>query len=131
MEWPVPKDVTDIQSFMGITGYYRRFIEGLSKIAYPITSVQKKGTKFNQSQKCQDNFNKMKELLTSAPILKVADLDEDFTICVDASKEGLGGVLTQEGHVNCYESQKLKKHERNYVTHDLELAAVINALKMQ
>jgi hypothetical protein len=130
MEWPVPKDAADIRSFMGITGYYRRFIEEISKIAYPITSLQKKGTKFNWSQKCQDSFNKLKELLTSAPILKVADLDKDFIVCVDASKEGLGGVVTQEGHVICYESQKLKEHERNYVTHDLELAAVIHALKM-
>jgi hypothetical protein len=105
MEWPVPKDVADIRSFMGITGYYRRFIEGFSKIAYPITSLQKKGTKFNWSQKCQDSFNKLKELLTSAPILKVADPDKDFTVCIDASKEGLGGVLTQEGHVICYESR--------------------------
>jgi hypothetical protein len=58
------------------------------------------------------------------------DPDKDFTICVDASKEGLGGIQTQEGHVICYESRKLKEHERNYVTHDLELAAVIHALKM-
>jgi hypothetical protein len=69
-------------------------------------------------------------LLTSTPILKVADPDKDFTICVDASKEGLVGVLTQEGHVICYESRKLKEHEGNYVTHDLELAVVIQALKM-
>jgi hypothetical protein len=62
--------------------------------------------------------------------LKVADPDKDFTVCVDASKEGLGGVLTQEGHMICYESQKLKEHERNYVTHDLELAAIVHALKM-
>jgi hypothetical protein len=130
MEWPVPKDVVDIWSFIGITGYYRRFIEGFSKIAYPITSLQKKGTKFNWSQKSQDNFNKMKELLTSTPILKVADPYKDFIVCVDASREGLGGVLTQEGHMICYESRKLKEHERNYVTHDLELAAVIHDLKM-
>ena len=79
---------------MGITRYYRRFIEGFSKIAYPITSLQKKGTKFNRSEKCQDNFNKLKESLTTAPIFKVADPEKDFTICVDASKERLGGVLT-------------------------------------
>lgn len=111
MEWSVPKDVVDIRSFMGITGYYRRFIEGFSKIAYPITSLQKKGTKFNWSQECQDRFNKLKDLLTTAPILKVADPDKDFIICVDASKEGIGGVLTQEGHMICYESWKLKEHE--------------------
>ena len=94
MEWSVPKDVEDIWSFMGITGYYCRFIEGFSKIAYPIMSLQKKGIKFNWSEKCQDSFNKLKELLTTAPILKVEDPDKDFTVCVDASKEGLGGVLT-------------------------------------
>jgi hypothetical protein len=108
MEWTVPKDVADIRSFMGITRYYHRFIEGFSKIAYPITSLQKKGTKFNWSEKCQDSFNKLKGLLTTAPILKVADPDKDFMVCVDASKEGLGGVLTQEGHVIFYESRKLK-----------------------
>jgi len=104
MEWSIPKDVADIWSFMGITGYYRRFIGGFSKIAYPITSLQNKGTKFNWSQKCQYSFNKLKELLTTAPILKVPNPDKDFTIYVDASKEGLGGVLTQEGHVICYET---------------------------
>ena len=72
----------------------------------------------------------MKELLTSELILKVADPDKDITVCVDASKEGLGGVLTQEGHMICHESRKLKEHDRNYVTHDLELAAVIHGLKM-
>jgi hypothetical protein len=130
MEWLIPKDMGDIQSFMGITGYYRKFIEGFSKISYPITSLQKKGTKLKWSQKCQDSFNKLKGLLMTSPILKVADLDKDFTICVDASKEGLDGVLTQEGIVICYESQKLKEHERNYMTHDLDLAALIHTLKM-
>jgi hypothetical protein len=104
MEWLIPKDVVDICSFMGVTGHYHRFIAGFSKIAYPITSLQKKGTKFNWSQKCQDSFNKLKELLTTAPILRVADPDKDFTVCVDERKEGLVGVLTQEGHVICYES---------------------------
>jgi hypothetical protein len=103
-EWLVPKDVADIHSFMGIIGYYRRFIEGFSKTTYPIISLQKKGTKFNWSQKCQDGFNKLKELLTTPPILKVADPDKDFTVCVDMSKQGLGGVLTQEVHVIFYES---------------------------
>ena len=60
MEWPIPKDVVDIKSFMGITRYYRRFIEGFSKISYPITSLQKKGTRFTWSRECQDIFNKLK-----------------------------------------------------------------------
>jgi hypothetical protein len=130
MEWMIPKDIADIRSFMGIIGYYHRFIEGLSKIAYPITNLQKTGTKFIWSQKCQDSFNKLKDLLTNAPILRVTNPDKDFTFCLDAIKEGFGGVLTQEWHVIFYESWKAKEHERNYITHDLELVAVIHALKM-
>jgi hypothetical protein len=95
MEWPIPKDVANIQSFMGITRYYHKFIEGFSNISYPIKSLHKKGTKFNWSHKCQDSFNKLNELLTMTPILRVSDPDKGFTVCMDASKEGLGGVLTQ------------------------------------
>jgi hypothetical protein len=115
---------------MGLAGYYRRFIVGFSKIAHPITSLQKKGVKFEWSAKCEENFQCLKDLLTSAPILKVADPDEDFVVCTDACKEGLGGVLTQNGHVICYESRKLKEHEINYATHDLELEAIVHALRM-
>jgi len=86
MEWSIPKDVADIRSFMGITGYYRICIKGFSKIAYPITSLQNKGTKFNFSQKCQDSFNNLKELLTTAPILKVEYLDKGFIVCVYVNK---------------------------------------------
>jgi hypothetical protein len=93
MEWSVPKGVSDICSFMGITRYYRRFIKGFSRIVYPITSLQKKIMKFNWSQKCQDSFDKLKRLLTTTPILKVANLDKYFTIFIYASKEG---------HFNCY-----------------------------
>jgi hypothetical protein len=78
---------------------------------------------------CENSFQHLKQLLTSAPILKIADPNEDFTICTDACKEGLGGVLTQNGFVICYESRKLKEHERQYVTHDLELAAIVHALR--
>ena len=129
-DWPIPKDVTDIWSFMGLTGYCRRFIKDFSRIAYPITSLQKKGIKFVWSSKCQESFDKLKELLTQAPVLKVADPLKDYTVCTDASQEGVGGVLSQEGHVVCYESRKLKDHERNYVVHELELTTMVHALKM-
>jgi hypothetical protein len=72
----------------------------------------------------------LKYLLTHAPVLKIVDLDNEFLVCTDACKEGLGGVLMQEGHVICYESKKLNEHEINYVTHDLELSAIVHALKM-
>jgi hypothetical protein len=70
----------------------------------------------------------LKQLLTSAPILRIADPNVDFVVCIDACKEGLGGFLNQNGLMICYESRKLKEHERNYATHDFELAAIINAL---
>jgi hypothetical protein len=72
----------------------------------------------------------VKELLTSAPILNIIDPNEYFVVCIDACKEGLGGVLTQNGHVICYGSRNLKEHAKNYATHVLELAAIVHALKM-
>ena len=128
--WLVPKDVTDVISFMGITGYYRRFIEGFSRIANPINSLQKKGNKFNWNQKCEESFKKLKTLLTSAPILRIVDPNKEFVVCTDACNDVLVGVLTQEGHVISYDSRKLKVHKKNYATYELELAAVIHALKM-
>ena len=115
---------------MGITGYYRRFIEGFLRIANPINSLQKKGKKFDWNQKCEKRFKNLKTLLTSAPILGIAYPNKEFVVCTDAYNDGLGGLLTQEGHVIAYESRKLKIHENNYATYDLELAAVIHALKM-
>jgi hypothetical protein len=114
---------------MGLPGYYRRFVEGFSNIAHPITSLQKKGVKFQWTLDCEKSFQHLKNLLTSAPILRIADPNEDFIVCTDACKEGLGGVLSQNGFVICYESRKLKEHERHYATHDLELVAIVHALR--
>ena len=72
----------------------------------------------------------MKNILTSAPILKIADPEKYFVVCIDACGQGLGGVLMQENHVVCYESIKLKDHEKNYATHDLDLATIVHAIKM-
>jgi hypothetical protein len=115
---------------MGLAGYDRRFIEGFSKIGCPITALQKKGTKFMWTQKCEERFQTLKHLLTHAPVLKIIDLEADFLMCTDSYKEGLRGVLMQKGSVIFYESRKLNEHEINYVTHDLELAAIVHALKM-
>jgi hypothetical protein len=93
MEWPTPKDVYDIRSFMGPAGYYRKFIKGFSSIGYPIISLQKKGIKFIWTSKCEEIFQEMKYLLTHAPMLKIADPDNDFLMCTYACKEGLIGVL--------------------------------------
>ena len=77
-----------------------------------------------------ERFNKLKHLLKTAPLLKIDVPFKDFVVCTDACKEGLGGVLWQEKYVVAYESMKLKEHEKNYATHDLELAAIIHTLKM-
>jgi hypothetical protein len=72
----------------------------------------------------------LKQLLTSASILRIVDPNEDYIVCTDACKEGLGGVLCENGYVICYESRKLREHERHYSTHDLDLEAIMHALKM-
>ena len=93
--------------------------------------MQKKGNKFDWNQKCEDSFKKLKNLLTTAPILRIANPNKDFIVCADACNDGLGGVLTQKAHVIAYESRKLKIHEKNYATYDLELVAIIHSLKIE
>jgi hypothetical protein len=129
-EWKAPKSVTEIRSFLGLAGYYRRFIEGFSKIARPMTQLLKKEKKFVWSEQCQESFEQLKEKLTSVPILVLPDIRKDFVIYCDASRQGLGGVLMQDGKVVAYVSRQLRPHQENYPTHDLPLAAVIHALKI-
>jgi hypothetical protein len=93
MEWPALMNVQEVCSFMGLARYYRRFIEGFSKIENPIMELQKKNKKFVWTEKCTEAFWRLKELLRSTSILKVPNMDTDFLVCIDASKEGLDGVL--------------------------------------
>ena len=81
-------------------------------------------------KKCEHSFKKLQESLTTALILIITNPNKDFIVCIDACNDGLGGVLTQEGHIIVYESRKLKIHEKNYATYDLELDAVMHALNM-
>jgi hypothetical protein len=90
MEWPTLMNVLEVRSFMGLIGYYRRFVEGFLKIENPITELQKKNKKFVWTEKCAEAFWRLQELLTKTLILKVPNMDEDFLVCIDASKEGLG-----------------------------------------
>jgi hypothetical protein len=113
--WPKPRNVSYTRYFMGLVGYYRRFIVGFSKIYHPITSLQNNGTKFEWKLKCEKNFNLLQELLTSAPMLNIADPNGIFVVCADAYKKGLGRFLKKNGHVIGYESTNIKEHERNYV----------------
>jgi hypothetical protein len=122
--------VTDVRSFLGMAGYYRRFIEKFSKIAKPMTELLKNNTKFEWSKAWERSFQKLERRLTTVLVLTLPDIKKDFMVYYDASKQGLGCVLVQEGNVMAYASRKLKKHEENYPTHDLELAAVVHALKI-
>jgi len=130
MEWVATKNVDEVRSFMGLASYYRRFIKNFSQIAYPITSLQRKGKKFKWTEECEARFEKLKQLLTHALVLRIADPNKDFVICTYACKRGLGGFLMQDGQVVCYESRKLNVHKKNYLTHDLELEKIIHVLEM-
>jgi hypothetical protein len=128
--WSIPTIVMDVRSFLGLVGYYRRFIEGFSKIAKPMTSLLERGREFKWDEKCQESFDQLKERLMSPPVLIMPDLQKGFDIYCDVCGQGLGCVLMQEGHVIAYASRQLWKHELNYPTHDLELTAVVHALKI-
>ncbi|GJT11124.1 putative reverse transcriptase domain-containing protein [Tanacetum coccineum] len=129
-EFWIPKTPTEIRQFLGLAGYYRRFIEGFSKIAKSMTKLTQKGIKFDWGEKEENAFQLIKQKLCSAPILALPEGSEDFVVYCDASHKGLGAVLMQREKVIAYASRQLKVHEKNYTTHDLELGSVVFALKI-
>ncbi|KAK9065033.1 hypothetical protein SSX86_016416 [Deinandra increscens subsp. villosa] len=128
--WPRPSTVNEIRSFLGLAGYYRRFVEGFSSLASPLTQLVRKGVKFEWNEEREKCFEELKKRLVTAPILVLPEGTGGFEIYSDASKKGLGCVLMQHGKVIAYASRQLKPYEVNYPTHDLELAAVVFALKI-
>jgi hypothetical protein len=130
LSWKAPTSVDDIRSFLGLAGYYRRFIEEFSKISKPMTELLEKDKKFKWTSACEASFQELKKRLTTAPILVMPDMGKPFSIYCDASSQGLGCVLMQDGHMVAYASRQLRKHEAHYPIHDLELAAVVHALKI-
>jgi hypothetical protein len=129
LEWEAPKNVKQIRGFLGMAGYYRRFIEEFSKIAGPMTKLLRKNIPFVWSEECEVSFQTLKDKLTTAPVLVVPETGKDYMVYCDASKNGLGCVLMQDRKVIAYGSRQLRPHEVNYPTHDLELAAMVFALK--
>ncbi|KAJ9545125.1 hypothetical protein OSB04_024832 [Centaurea solstitialis] len=129
-DWESPKSPSEMRSFLGLAGYYRRFIEHFSAIATPLTALTKKDVKYDWTSTCERAFNNLKGKLTSAPILTLPNGTDGFVVYCDASKLGLGCVLMQDRKVIAYASRKLKVHELNYPTHDMELAVVVFALKI-
>ena len=130
MSWERPKSVFEIRSFLGLAGYYRRFIKDFSRIVAPITRLTGKEVKFYWDDRCEEAFQELKRRLTSAPILIVLDRGQEYTVYCDALRVGLGCVLMQSGRVVAYGSRQLKNHDQNYPTHDMELAVVVFALKI-
>jgi len=115
---------------VGLAGYYMRFIEGFSKIVAPLTQLTRKDQPFAGTDKCEESFRELKQRLTSALVLVALDVVKPFEVYCDASHQGLGYVLMQEKKAVAYALRQLKVHEKNYPTHDLELAVVVFALKI-
>jgi hypothetical protein len=107
MEHKAPTNPTEVRSFLGLAGYYRKFVEGFSSIARPMMQLLKKDKKFEWTDKCEESFQELKKRLVSAPILTMLDVTKDFDIYCDASKLGLGSVLMQGGKVIAYLSRQL------------------------
>ncbi|GJW55446.1 putative reverse transcriptase domain-containing protein [Tanacetum coccineum] len=124
------KTPTEIQQFLGLAGYHRRFIKGFSKIAKPMTKLVQNKITFEWGDKQEAAFQTLKNKLCITPILALPQGAKNFIIYCDASHKGLGPVLMQNEKVIAYASRHLKIHEKNYTTHDLELGAVVFALKI-
>jgi hypothetical protein len=130
LSWNAPMNVSDIRSFLGLASYYRRFIKGFSKVTKLLSEFLKKDKKFKWMPTCEASFQELKKRLMTASVFMTLDMEKLFSIYCDASGQGLGCVLMQDEHVVEYASRHLGKHEVNYLTHDLELAAIVHALNI-
>src|ERR1044072_9162582 len=128
--WEKPKTASDIRSFVGLAGYYRRFVKDYAKLTSPLTQLTKKNQPFAWTEKCEASFQELKERLTTTAVLALPIEGEPYDVYCDASHNGLGSEMMQQGKAVAYASRQLKIHEKNYPTHDLELAAIVYALKI-
>lgn len=133
LQIPTPQNITEVRRLIGMASWYRRFIPNFSIIIVPLTNLLHKSTKWNWNNECDDAFQKIKERLVSAPLLRCPDYTKPFSVQCDASSFGLGAVLTQnidgEEHVICFLSRSLTKQERNYTTTERECLAVLFAVE--
>ena len=133
-QWPIPKTIKDIRSFMGFTNFYWKFIGNYLNIARPLINLTKKNKPWNWNDACQNAFNQIKNIFMKEPVLQLPDLTKPFAIATDASKYASGGVLLQkdlngEWHPCSYLSQSFRPAEWNYDIYNQELLAIIQALK--
>nr|GEW98112.1 putative reverse transcriptase domain-containing protein [Tanacetum cinerariifolium] len=128
--WATPTTPTEVRQFLGLPGYSQRFIEGFSLISKPLTKLTQKNKKFEWEMETEEEFKTLKQKLCCAPILALPKGSNDFVVYRDASLRGFGAVLMQREKVIAYASRQLRTHEENYTTHDLELGAVVFALRL-
>ena len=126
-EWPIPKNFHELRSFIGMCAYYRRFIEKFSYIVDPLYDLTKKNIKYHWTDKTNEAFKKLKEKLTSQPVLTLPDLSKPFEVQCDACGDCLGAVLLQEEHAIAYESRRLNTDEKTLGIYKKELLAVLHA----
>jgi hypothetical protein len=108
LSWKTPTNVSDIQNFLGLDGYYRRFIEGFSKISKPMMELLEKDKQFHWTSSCESSFKELKKRLTTTPVLVMLNIEKPFSIYCDASGQGLRCVLMQDGRVIAYASRQLR-----------------------
>jgi hypothetical protein len=128
-DWKVPKDVHDVRSFLGLANYFRRFLQGYSKMVVPLTNLTRKDRCWKWTEECQEAFEKVKHALNNAPVLAPPELGKPFEMVLDASGVGLGAVLLQDGRPVAFESRKLPPAQQNYTVTEQEMLGVIHALK--
>ena len=134
-EWATPTSCSEVRRFIGLAGYYRRFVEGFADVAAPLTALGSPTATFSWTPAAQESFNALKELLSTAPVLRTWDPSRRAVLTTDASGVAVSAILTQaddDGHQHpvAYESRKLTTTERNYPAHVLELLAVVHALRV-
>ena len=129
VNWPIPCNVSKFCGFLGLAGWYRVFVKDDAFITKPLTQLTRKSEDFAWSKFRDQAFNLVKEILASEPVLKLPDFEKTFKVIVDECGQGIGGILQQDHHPIAYKSRQLRIHEKNYPTHDLELLAVVHALK--
>jgi hypothetical protein len=130
VKWERPTSVHEIRSFLGLASYYRRFVNGFSTLSGPLTALTKKNVHYVWSDKCEASFQEVNRRLVIVPVLTLPSSKKVFVVYIDDSQNRLGCVLMQQGKVIAYAFRQLKNHERNYPTHDLELATIVFALKI-
>ena len=133
-EWPIPKNVSELRSFLGLASYYRKFVKDFSAIATPLTALLHKDQAYQWTSLQQQAFDNLKQQLISAPVLSIPDPTKPFTVTTDASDFAIGAVLSQDHGQGeqpvAYESRKLSSAEQNYPVHEKELLAIVHAIKL-